>query len=114
MSRYSTTSPSSSHTRLYRMRPLSLACTWWNLMSWSSVALYTLTGTFTSPKEIEPFQIERMLSVCPHRWADTRLSALRRGGAAGLECLGQRPEIDPAQLDAPVGPQQALRPQRIE
>jgi hypothetical protein len=24
-----------------------------------------LTGTFTSPKEIEPFQIERMLPVCP-------------------------------------------------
>ena len=39
MSRYSTTSPHTSHTRLYRMRPLSLACTWWNLMSWSSVAL---------------------------------------------------------------------------
>src|SRR5690349_2906567 len=110
MSRYSTTSPSTSHTRLYLMRPLSLACTWWNLMSWSSVALYTLTGTFTSPKEIEPFQIERMLSVCPYCWADTRLSLLRRGdqcipirqvsaraadgdrsdGAARLERLGQR------------------------
>lgn len=60
MSRYSTTSPSTSHTRWYRMRPLSLACTWWNLMSWSWVALYTLTGTFTSPNAMEPFQMERM------------------------------------------------------
>ncbi|CFS29154.1 Uncharacterised protein [Mycobacterium tuberculosis] len=42
------------------MRPLSLACTWWNLMSWSAVALYTLTGTFTSPKAIEPVQMARM------------------------------------------------------
>src|SRR5947208_16164285 len=79
MSRYSTTSPSTSQTRLYRMRPLSLACTWWNLMSWSWVALYTLTGTLTSPNEIEPFQMERMLSVCPYSGSDTRLSLLRRG-----------------------------------
>jgi hypothetical protein len=38
-------------------------------MSWSSVALYTFTGTFTSPNAIEPFQMERMKSVCPHSWA---------------------------------------------
>lgn len=29
-------------------------------MSWSWVALYTLTGTFTSPNAMEPFQMERM------------------------------------------------------
>ena len=34
-------------------------------MSWSSVALYTLTGTFTRPKAMEPFQMERIRPVCP-------------------------------------------------
>ena len=38
MSAYSTSSPSSSQTRLYRMRPPSLACTWCSATSWSSVA----------------------------------------------------------------------------
>jgi len=47
-------------------------------MSWSSVALYTLTGTLTSPKEIEPFQIERIVPVCPYLWADMRLTLPRR------------------------------------
>src|ERR1700757_4855397 len=46
-------------------------------MSWSSVALYTLTGTLTSPKEIEPFQMERIQSVCPYRHPDTRLTTRR-------------------------------------
>jgi hypothetical protein len=32
-------------------------------MSWSSVALYTFTGTLTSPKAIEPFQMERIRPV---------------------------------------------------
>ena len=30
------------------------------LRSWSSVAEYTLTGTFTRPKETSPFQMDRM------------------------------------------------------
>jgi hypothetical protein len=34
-------------------------------MSWSWVALYTLTGTFTSPNAMEPFQIERMQVSMP-------------------------------------------------
>src|SRR5271166_4649907 len=46
-------------------------------MSWSSVALYTLTGTLTSPKEIEPFQMERIQSVCPYGHPDTRLTTRR-------------------------------------
>ena len=32
-------------------------------MSFSSVAEYTLTGTFTSPNATEPFQIDRMLTM---------------------------------------------------
>src|ERR1700738_3481494 len=43
-------------------------------MSWSSVALYTFTGTFTSPKEIEPFQMERIKPVCPYRHPNKRLT----------------------------------------
>src|SRR3712207_5106599 len=29
-------------------------------MSWSSVAMYSFTGTLTSPKVIEPFQMDRL------------------------------------------------------
>src|SRR3984957_7033185 len=82
------------------MRPLSLACTWWNLISWSSVALYTLTGTLTSPKEIEPFQIERIVPVCPYCWAGTPLTTMRRRPAGYIP--GFDP-TDPFDLNRPTG-----------
>ena len=57
-------------------------------MSWSSVALYTLTGTLTSPNAIEPFQMERMQSVCPYRrWQNS--AAGRTAGLAG-NLVGRR------------------------
>ncbi len=59
MSAYSTSWPN-SHTRLYRMRPLSSSCTWCRETSWVSVAAYTLMGTLTSPNAMEPFQIDLM------------------------------------------------------
>src|ERR1700758_5007261 len=95
-------------------------------MSWSSVALYTLTGTLTSPKEIEPFQMERIESVCPYGPPDTRVGddasavpmcdgaqagsirqvsaragdSQRSRRAGRLECLGQRLEVQPGELAA--------------
>ena len=63
-------------------------------MSWSSVALYTLTGTLTSPNEIEPFQMERMLSVCPYCLAERiRVYRCSRRGrsAQSPDPAGQRP-----------------------
>src|ERR1700759_4478420 len=69
-------------------------------MSWSSVALYTLTGTLTSPKEIEPFQMERIESVCPYGHADTRLTTMRQLSA------GYMPRFDtsgPLHFDRPAG-----------
>src|SRR6476661_9692151 len=104
-------------------------------MSWSSVALYTLTGTFTSPKEIEPFQIERISPVwrtwptalCLQRRSprgrgvpgrpvrQVRAGARdrqRRRQRGGLEHSRQRVDADAAQLGALVGPEKALCPQR--
>src|SRR5271166_7202459 len=109
-------------------------------MSWSSVALYTLTGTLTSPKAIEPFQMERMQSVCPPARlltrADTKapISARKRGllrllaGGSGTgagdsqrrrqaACLKrgrQRVQPDPTQGGSLAAAQQALFPQRVE
>jgi len=53
-------------------------------MSWSWVALYTLTGTFTSPKAIEPFQMERMQSVCPQQRAGMQPTRLRQNGRPAI------------------------------
>src|SRR3954464_8409296 len=106
-------------------------------MSWSSVALYTLTGTFTSPKEIEPFQIERISPVwrtwpaalCLQRRSSrgcgvpgrpvrqVRAGARdgqRRRQRGGLEHSAQRVDADATQLGALVGAQEADRPQRID
>src|SRR6478672_10351777 len=60
MCSYSTTLPQTSHRRWYRIRPPSASCTWCSSTSWSSVALYSFTGTFTRPKVIAPFQIALM------------------------------------------------------
>src|SRR3954449_3949652 len=65
MSPYSTSSPSTEHTRLYFTRPPSVAWTWWKRMSWSSVAEYSFTPMLTSPKETAPFQIDRTLPPVP-------------------------------------------------
>src|SRR6478736_2244320 len=45
------------------MRPPSVLCTWCSETSWSSVAEYTLTGTFTSPNVNAPFQIALITPV---------------------------------------------------
>src|SRR5690242_2597663 len=42
------------------MREPSVRRTWWKLTSRSSVAAYSFTPMLTSPKEMLPFQIERM------------------------------------------------------
>src|SRR5688500_7853589 len=66
MSSYDTSSPQTEQVRLYLMRPPSVRCTWWNRMSFSSVAEYNLTEIDTSPKETAPFQIARTPSS-PHQ-----------------------------------------------
>src|SRR5271156_1673454 len=103
-------------------------------MSWSSVALYTLTGTFTSPKEIEPFQMERMDPVCPHRDPDKRLRVTcggfqggpirqvstrsadgKRSRTAGrIKRRRQRIQVYPGKLAASLGAQQTASPQRVD
>src|SRR3954447_9366509 len=74
MSLYSTSSPSTEQTRLYLTRPPSVLWTWWNRMSWSSVAEYSFTAMLTSPKETAPFQIDRTATSWPrsrgaHGWS---------------------------------------------
>src|SRR5215213_548292 len=63
MSLYSTSSPSIEQTRLYLTRPPSVACTWWNRMSLSSVAEYSFTPMLTRPNDTAPRQIDRMLPL---------------------------------------------------
>src|SRR5215212_12035492 len=60
MSLYSTSSPSIEQTRLYLTRPPSVAWTWWNRMSLSSVAEYSFTPMLTRPNDTAPRQIDRM------------------------------------------------------
>src|SRR5690606_17651774 len=45
-----------SHVRMYRIGTWVLRCRSRMLMSWLSVAVYSLTGTWTSPKLMAPFQ----------------------------------------------------------
>src|SRR4051812_18478047 len=65
MSPYSTSSPSIEQTRLYLTRPPSVAWTWWNRMSLSSVAEYSFTPMLTRPNDTAPRQIERMSAPHP-------------------------------------------------
>jgi hypothetical protein len=62
MSSKVTSSPSMEQVRLYLMRPPSVRWTWWNRMSFSSVAEYSLTAIDTSPNETAPFQIARIVA----------------------------------------------------
>src|SRR4051794_12798190 len=85
MSAYSTSSPSTEQTRLYLTRPPSVTCTWWNRMSWSSVAEYSFTAMLTRPKETAPRQIDRTLYLqarCPATHVSTRSQDRRSGGVA--------------------------------
>src|SRR3712207_9564123 len=72
--------------RWYLIRPPSVRCTWWNRMSFSSVAEYSLTAIDTRPNETAPFQIARIVASYPreqpldqglhHRDACVRCSCL--------------------------------------
>src|SRR3954453_19710314 len=60
MSLYSTSSPSIEQTRLYLTRPPSVAWTWLNRVSLSSVAEDSFTPMLTRPNDTAPRQIDRM------------------------------------------------------
>src|SRR3712207_5598598 len=53
-------------TRWYLIRPPSVACTWWNRMSRSSVAEYSFTPMLTRPNDTAPRQIDRMPPLPEH------------------------------------------------
>src|SRR4051794_17467110 len=57
MSSYGTSLPSASATRLWRMREPSLSRSSRKLTFLRETALYSFTGTFKSPKLIDPLQI---------------------------------------------------------
>src|SRR3954464_9566671 len=80
MSSYSTSFPVSSATRLLRMRSPVPSWNWWKEMSLDSVALYSFTGTFTSPKLIVPLQIARAI---PGLYPLARASQPVEGDCAG-------------------------------
>src|SRR5436190_8449761 len=51
---YGTSVPSTEHTRFCWMRAPSSSCSWWKRTSLVDVAVTSFTGTFTSPKLIDP------------------------------------------------------------
>ena len=63
MSEYSTSLPVRSDTRLCLMRAPVPAWNSWKCTSLAATALKSWTGTFTSPKLREPFQID--LGIAP-------------------------------------------------
>ncbi|CAM5413807.1 hypothetical protein SGRI78S_03553 [Streptomyces griseus subsp. griseus] len=63
-----TSCSSSSQTLRYRIRPPSARWICRKLIEWFSVALTSLIGMLTSPKEIAPFQMD--LTVHPSPIAD--------------------------------------------
>src|SRR4051812_42852624 len=59
MSSKETSSPVLGSTRFCWMRVPVLPLSWWKRTVFRETAEYSLTGTFTSPKEIAPLQIDR-------------------------------------------------------
>src|ERR1051325_5113691 len=59
---YGTSSPSAGQTRFCWMRTPSLSWSWWKRTDLRDTALYSFTGTFTSPKLMAPLQID--LGIC--------------------------------------------------
>src|ERR1700748_2963830 len=63
MSSYGTSSSVVGSTRFCRMRAPVLLESWWKRTDLGEVALYSLTGTLTSPKLIAPDQIARAIQA---------------------------------------------------
>src|SRR5579859_4910671 len=62
MSSKGTSSPVEASTRFCLMRAPVLAESWWKRTALGEVAVYSFTGTLTSPKLIAPDQIARAMS----------------------------------------------------
>ena len=62
MSSKATSSPVDGSTRFWRIRAPVLLESWWKRTVLGEVALYSFTGTLTSPKLIAPVQIARAIS----------------------------------------------------
>ena len=67
MSSKATSSPVDGSTRFWRMRAPVLLESWWKRTVLGEVALYSLTGTLTSPKLIAPDQIARAIAEFVYR-----------------------------------------------
>src|SRR3954469_15869426 len=107
MSLYSTSSPSIEQTRLYLTRPPSVAWTWWNRMSLSSVAEYSFTPMLTSPNDTAPRQIDRMPPLPerapdPEPLTDPRPGQDRRIGADRCPRQVDRRAASPGRRTRPV------------
>src|SRR3982751_1835572 len=108
MSLYSTSSPSIEQTRLYLTRPPSVAWTWWNRMSLSSVAEYSFTPILTRPNDTAPRQIDRMPPL-PEPAPDPEPLAYpwpgqdRRIGAGGCPRQVDRRAGSPGRRTRPTG-----------
>src|SRR5437763_127213 len=95
MSSYSTSFPSDSATRLWRIRDPSAWRSSRKLTCFRATALYSFTGTFRSPKLIVPDQIQRLDQASPSPCL-RRLQegdgepARRRGDRRGNKAIARR------------------------
>src|SRR4051812_23521974 len=108
MSLYSTSSPSMEQTRLYLTRPPSVAWTWWNRMSLSSVAEYSFTPMLTRPNHTAPPQIDPMPPLPvrapdPEPHDDPWPGQDRRIGAGGYPRQVGRRAASPGRRTRPAG-----------
>lgn len=69
MSAAVTSCSSISQTFRYRIRPPSARWIWRKETEWFSVALTSLIGMLTNPKEMAPFQMDRTVHpLCSYRY----------------------------------------------
>src|ERR1700739_930778 len=87
MSSYATSSSVVGSTRFCLIRAPVLLEIWWKRTDFGEVALYSFTGTLTSPKLIAPLQIARAIAMCI---ADGPVGAKVRAPACRRACQATR------------------------
>src|SRR4051794_37525817 len=114
MSSKETSSPVLGSTRFCWIRVPVLPLSWWNRTVLRETAEYSLTGTFTSPKEIAPLQIDRGIDVLSYpgvRAINARTPDC--GEWAALRALRGEPGGLGDRIELLLGELELDRPQRV-
>src|SRR3546814_12429441 len=87
MSSASTSLPDLAETFSYLMRAPVPFSSWLKCTSWSRTAVYAFTGTFTSPKLIEPVHTDRTMPVLSSALAIALVALAGLGVVLGVPTL---------------------------